>query len=94
MAAKQMKTLKATKGHLQPDMPMRELPSFTLEQNDLPAIKNWRVGGKYRLEVEVEMVRLSKNEYREGEPISARFKLKKLKDLSLTEEEKRARKGY
>ena len=94
MAGKKMKTLRATKGHLGVEAPIRELPSFTLSQGDLPAIKNWRVGSKYRLEIEVEMVRLSKNEYREDEPISARFKLKKLKDLSLTDKEKRGRKGF
>ena len=94
MANKRMRTLKATKGYSGVEAPARILPSFTLTEKDLPAIKNWHVGSKYKLEIEVEMTRLSKDEYGEGEPVSAGFKLKELKDLSLTEEEKRGRGGF
>ena len=89
-----MHTLEATKGHMTPDMPMRELPSFSLTEKDLPAIKNWQVGKKYKLEIEVEQVSLSKDEYMMGEPISARFKIHKVKDNSPNEEEEKAKKGH
>lgn len=51
-------------------MPMkyeRPKPSFTVTEKDLPAIKDWEVGGKYELEIEVEMVRHSQgDEYGPG----------------------------
>lgn len=34
-------------------------PSFSVTEKDLPAIKKWEVGKKYKLAVEVEMVRHS-----------------------------------
>lgn len=40
------------------DMPMhegRELPQFTLRENDLPHVRTWEVNGKYYLIMEVEM---------------------------------------
>lgn len=94
MAGK-LKTLRATKGHLMADAPMRILPSFTLTAKDLPVIKSWRVGSRYNLEIEVEQVSMSKNEYRENETIISRFKIHKVKDIShSSHKERRGKKGY
>ena len=73
-----MKTVKGTQGHMV-DMPSM-LPSFSMSATDLPAIKDWSVGKKYHLEMEVEMVSISKDEYVKGNPVSARFKIHKVKD--------------
>lgn len=89
-----MHTLKGTKGLMsEPVSPTRILPSFTLTQKDLPVIKNWKVGKKYKLEVEVEQISSEKAEYIEGQPLEARFRIHKVRDVSLTNEEMMARKG-
>lgn len=45
------------------DMPMhvrgRDLPTFSLGQEELPEVRTWEVGGKYYLVVKVEMVEQS-----------------------------------
>lgn len=71
----------------------RMLPSFFLTDKDLPAIRNWQVGKRYKLEIEVEQVSMSKDEYGKS-PLTARLKIHKIgtKEL-LSEEEKKARKG-
>ena len=38
------------------------LPSFTLSEKDLPAMKDWKVGEKYNLCVEVEMKKAMKGD--------------------------------
>lgn len=70
------------------------LPTFSLTEKDLPAIKDWKVGKKYKLEIEVEQISVSKNEYGRS-PMTARFRIHKVgeKDL-MTDEEKSGRKGY
>lgn len=73
-----MKTVKGTQGHMM-DMPSM-LPSFSMSAADLPAIKDWRIGQRYHLEMEVEMISASKDEYVKGSPMSARFKIHKIKD--------------
>lgn len=70
------------------------LPSFSLTEKELPAIKNWKVGSKYKVEMQVEMVSVSKNEYGKS-PMTARFKIHKVGEEDLmTEEEKQGRKGH
>lgn len=73
---------------------MRSLPTFSLDEQQLPEIKGWQVGKKYRLEIEVELVSLGKNEYATKEPLDASFKIKKIRDLTPSDEELRAKKGY
>lgn len=52
-------------------------PSFSLSEKDLPEIKDWKIGQKYMLEMEVEMVSASKNEY--GRSLhQSRFKIIKI----------------
>lgn len=51
-----------------PDRYERPKPSITVTEKDLPEIKKWEVGKKYKLEIEVEMVRHSQgDEYGYGE---------------------------
>ena len=74
-------------------MPGRMLPSFSVSDRELPEIKDWQVGKRYKLEIEVEQVSMTKNEYGKS-PLMARLKIHKIgtKEL-LNEEEKKARKG-
>lgn len=71
------------------------LPSISLDEDDLPEIKSWKVGGKYKLEVEVEQTSISKDEEFDGpvigqtgereskrRPIRARFKILNVKALN------------
>lgn len=57
----------------------RELPRVTFTAEDLPEVKDWKVGGKYYLELEVEQVAMEKDRYGfEGEkekPLTATFKV-------------------
>lgn len=42
--------------------------TIRLDEDDLPEIKNWKVGGKYKLTVDVEQTSMSKgNEYGEAD---------------------------
>jgi hypothetical protein len=74
------------------DMPAY-LPSFSMTEKDLPEIKDWQVGKKYKLQIEVEMVSSSKNEYGKT-GLEARFKIHKVgtKDM-MSEKEMEGRKG-
>jgi hypothetical protein len=87
-----MRTLTAEK-HPIYDEPVRPLPSFSLTEKELPEIKDWKVGEKYTLMMEVEQVSASKDEYSKG-PLTARFKICKIGEKEmLTEAEKEGRKG-
>ena len=58
----------------------KEKPSLSLSQKDLPAIKNWKVGGKYNISLSVEEVSMSKDDYEPG--MNARFKINKAKECN------------
>lgn len=92
MSDKQMRNLKTTRAYNFPEGV--SLPSFSLTTKDLPAIKNWSVGHKYKLEMEVEQIEMAKSEYMEGNPLTARFRILKIKDDSGSEEDKKAKMGY
>lgn len=96
MHDKPMHTLETTMGKMSmTDSPMkRMLPSFNLTAQDLPAIKGWSVGKKYKLELEVEQISMEKSEYMPGSPLTARFRITKVKDISMSEEESEAKKGH
>lgn len=76
-----LKTIKGEKIGL-PDRvrPKRELPRFTLVASDLKEIKNWIVGKRYNLAVEIEVVGLSKGEWDfENPEMKAVLKITKVK---------------
>lgn len=58
-----------------------------VSEKELPAIKNWKIGQKYILEVEVEMTGISKQDNWSSNPgkLSANFKINK---ISTEEKEK------
>lgn len=59
----------------------REKPMVSLDAKTLPAIKNWKVGKKYRILLEVEQVSLSKDEYGDGDnQMRARFRINNAKE--------------
>lgn len=90
MATTMHKVQGETFGHDIPQM----LPSFSLTEKDLPAIKNWQVGKKYTVIMEVEQVSMSKDEYGKS-PLTARFKVHKVGEKKLMDEdEKKARMGH
>ncbi len=66
-------------GHLASVPYTKPKPSFTLDEKELPEIKDWAVGKKYGLVLEVEMVSHSSgSEYtiqQEGKKHEARFKI-------------------
>lgn len=70
------------------------LPSFSVTEKDLPAIKDWKIGGKYKLEIEVEQVDISKSEYGDSK-LRSRLKIHKIGEKALmSEKEKQGRMGY
>jgi len=55
-------------------------PTLSLDEKDLPAIKNWKVGGKYRITIDVEQVSAEKGDSwndDDSKKLSARFKVLK-----------------
>lgn len=51
-------------------------PTFSLNATDFPIIEGWKVGGTYKLMVEVEQISMSKNEYGDKKnEISGRFRI-------------------
>lgn len=83
-----MAELKKTKGNptgIAPAeaKPKRELPRVTFTADDIPEIKSWSVGGKYKLEIEVEQVAAEKDRYGyEGDkdrPLTGTFKVTAVK---------------
>lgn len=90
--SKELKKLKGEKrGVPETDSaPKRELPRITFTATDLPEIKDWKVGGKYYLELEVEQVAVSKNEYgfEEDKELKATFRVAKVKALNNPGKEK------
>lgn len=46
----------------QTDSPHRPQPTINLTEDELPEIKDWKVGGKYAIKLMVEMVRQSKGD--------------------------------
>lgn len=86
------KELKPTKGAPSPgaiaeksDKPKRELPRVTFTAEDVPEIKDWKVGSKYFLKLEVEQVAMEKDRFGyEGEkesPLTATFKVLAVKAM-------------
>ena len=88
------KELKPTKGTVSPgavaekssEKPKRELSRVTFTAEDIPEIKNWKIGGKYYLELEVEEVAAEKDRYGfEGEkekPLTETFKVLAVKAMN------------
>ena len=54
------------------------LPEFSVDEKKLPEAKNWKIGKKYKMEVEVEMVGSHKEEYSKEKEIKHRFKITKI----------------
>lgn len=74
---------------MQTEMPMhgeKELPEFTLRQEDLPELLTWEVGQSYYLVMKVEMVGLEKrNDMPNGNDSSkmeAEFEVKSVRALT------------
>lgn len=63
-----------------------DLPTLHLNEKNLPAIKNWKIGEKYKLELEVELTSLSKDTYgSQDSGLHACFKIANTKN-SVTED--------
>jgi len=65
----------------------RPKPTLSLDAKDLPAIKDWKVGKSYKIEVTAKMVSMSEgNEYdyededRAKQPMRARFQITSAKE--------------
>lgn len=66
-------------------VPSKPMPSLSLSEDSLPAIKSWEVGRKYQLVVNAELVNLSKGEYysedsERNKRYDARFKIISVKE--------------
>lgn len=53
-------------------------PTLTLDEETLPAIKDWKVGNTYRLVLEVKQKSLEDPEYLEDSKLHARFEVLKV----------------
>lgn len=61
-------------------MDKEPMPTLHLTSQQLPALKKWKVGGKYMLELEVEQTSMRKGNYSDDDSkkISAEFKITKV----------------
>ena len=59
------------------DSPMRMPPNFYVNSAQMPEIKDWKVGGKYKLIIEVEQKSLNETE----ETLDASLEIQKYKVL-------------
>ena len=60
------------------------MPTVRLTEKELPDIKGWSVGKKYRVMIEMEQMSMSRgDEYNDSEPktIEARFKIHSVKSM-------------
>ena len=65
---------------------IERMPStFSLRESDLPELKDWKIGGKYTITMEVEQVSASKPESGKGE-MDARFKILSVESEGKAEE--------
>ena len=87
LKAKNVNVVNVPTVKIQHDSPeMKELPSLHLSSEDLPELKDWKVGGSYKLELTVEQTSLSKGDYdyiRSGSKgkLRASFKIKSVKAI-------------
>jgi len=70
--------------------PYKETPTIRLTSEDIPELKDWKVGGKYSLSIEVEQTSMRQgseyeiedsDESAKDKKISATFKIKSVKSV-------------
>ena len=80
---KNLKTIKVSKPRGGIDMPVAEYPifapNFSINEKQMPEIKDWETGEKYLLVIEVSM---SSKSDRKGEPVRGDFDITRYKALS------------
>jgi len=72
----------------------QEKPRLHIPVDKLKEAKDWKVGKKYVLELEVEMVGLNQDQYSEDKMICADFVVKKAKPMGEKSELAELRKRY
>lgn len=87
-----MRKMRSLKRQATTDMMIDMPPSFSLTETQLPEAKDWQVGKKYTLEVEVEMVGSNINEYSKDKTVSYRFNITKV-GAEMDEDELEAKRG-
>lgn len=78
MADKMRDVKGKTNNYDMPSKPQPIKPSFRITENDLPEIKDWSVGKKYKLMIEVEMKNVGKSEWSNDKTIEASLTITKL----------------
>lgn len=87
-----MRKMRSLKRQATTDMMIDMPPSFSLTETQLPEAKDWQVGKKYTLEVEVEMVGSNINEYSKDKTVSYSFNIVKV-GAEMDEDELEAKRG-
>ena len=70
----------STKGYLASDGPYIEKPSLRIEEDELPAIKDWKIDGEYTLELKVKLMSLGKSDYDKNPKIWASFRVESVSE--------------
>lgn len=68
------------------------LPSFTVHDKNLPEAKKWKVGKKYKIQIEVEMMGTRKEKHAKPEHLVHSFEITKI-GVPMSEKEFSARRG-
>jgi len=70
-------------------------PMMTMTDEELPGIKDMKVGGKHRMMVDVEVMGVNKDEWSSSKTMSARLKINKAELVNEDNEAtKQAKKGH
>lgn len=98
MAKELNKVIPETMPSYKEDRKTKIYPTFSLDSEDLPAVKDWKVGQKYMLEMEVEEISMRQGSEWQGadnkdKKVHATFKIMKVgvKDEAYEDEYARKR---
>lgn len=71
-------------------------PTISLSEKEVPAIKDWVIGGKYTIEANVEMISISKDQWgKEKGLIEARFNILDVTEsIKTTKSDKKADEAF
>ncbi len=56
-------------------------PTISFDEHELPALKKWKVDGKYVLILHVTQISSERNTFLEGKPLVARFEIDSVAEL-------------
>lgn len=54
-------------------------PHLTVDDSDVPQLKDWKIDEEYTFEVRAKLTSLDRNDWTEGKPLEGRFQITSIK---------------